>query len=149
MLEWHSTAKFVEHVEPRLFLLKLEGVSSAATSPARRGYTLELTQYDLWSLPSSVCIRIWPFGTRHCAASHNDIILYCSNIHTNSLTDGIHSSHIHVVLQVVIMLVIDKENDRALLSRQSRFVPRMWSCLAGFIEVQITACITFVIHSCV
>ncbi|PIN24342.1 NADH pyrophosphatase I of the Nudix family of hydrolase [Handroanthus impetiginosus] len=35
---------------------------------------------------------------------------------------------------VVIMLVIDKENDRALLSRQSRFVPRMWSCLAGFIE---------------
>ncbi|KNA13558.1 hypothetical protein SOVF_115600 [Spinacia oleracea] len=35
---------------------------------------------------------------------------------------------------VVIMLVIDKENDRALLSRQSRYVPRMWSCLAGFIE---------------
>ncbi|KAL9224002.1 hypothetical protein vseg_000078 [Gypsophila vaccaria] len=35
---------------------------------------------------------------------------------------------------VVIMLVIDKENDRALLSRQARFVPRMWSCLAGFIE---------------
>jgi NADH pyrophosphatase NudC (nudix superfamily) len=43
------------------------------------------------------------------------------------------------VLQVVIMLVIDKENDRALLSRQSRFVPRMWSCLAGFIEVQISS----------
>ncbi|CAN6457232.1 unnamed protein product [Victoria cruziana] len=35
---------------------------------------------------------------------------------------------------VVIMLVIDKENDRALLSRQSRYVPRMWSCLAGFLE---------------
>lgn len=35
---------------------------------------------------------------------------------------------------VVIMLVIDKENDRALLSRQARFVPRLWSCLAGFIE---------------
>ncbi|KAM7519295.1 hypothetical protein LguiB_018257 [Lonicera macranthoides] len=35
---------------------------------------------------------------------------------------------------VVIMLVIDKENDRALLSRQSRYVPRMWSCLAGFVE---------------
>ncbi|KAK4265101.1 hypothetical protein QN277_026197 [Acacia crassicarpa] len=35
---------------------------------------------------------------------------------------------------VVIMLVIDRENDRALLSKQSRFVPRMWSCLAGFIE---------------
>ncbi|CAL9101971.1 unnamed protein product [Musa textilis] len=35
---------------------------------------------------------------------------------------------------VVIMLVIDEENDRALLSHQSRFVPRMWSCLAGFIE---------------
>ncbi|CAL9059820.1 unnamed protein product [Musa banksii] len=35
---------------------------------------------------------------------------------------------------VVIMLVIDKENDCALLSHQSRFVPRMWSCLAGFIE---------------
>lgn len=40
-----------------------------------------------------------------------------------------------VVPQVVIMMVIDKENDRALLGRQSRFVPRMWSCLAGFIEV--------------
>ncbi|KDP32374.1 hypothetical protein JCGZ_13299 [Jatropha curcas] len=35
---------------------------------------------------------------------------------------------------VVIMLVIDRENDRVLLSRQARFVPRMWSCLAGFIE---------------
>ncbi|KAJ6742817.1 NUDIX FAMILY HYDROLASE [Salix viminalis] len=34
----------------------------------------------------------------------------------------------------VIMLVIDRENDRALLVRQSRFVPRMCSCLAGFIE---------------
>lgn len=33
------------------------------------------------------------------------------------------------------MLVIDKDNDSVLLSRQSRFVPRMWSCLAGFIEV--------------
>lgn len=33
------------------------------------------------------------------------------------------------------MLVIDKENDRVLLSRQSRFVPRLWSCLAGFTEV--------------
>jgi hypothetical protein len=40
-----------------------------------------------------------------------------------------------LLLQVVIMLVIDRENDRALLGRQSRFVPRMWSCLAGFIEV--------------
>lgn len=35
---------------------------------------------------------------------------------------------------VVIMLVIDQENDRALLSRQSRYVPRKWSCLAGFME---------------
>ncbi|KAJ9548679.1 hypothetical protein OSB04_021222 [Centaurea solstitialis] len=35
---------------------------------------------------------------------------------------------------VVIMLVIDKENDRALLSKGARFVPRMWSCLAGFLE---------------
>ncbi|KAM0933336.1 putative NAD(+) diphosphatase [Dioscorea sansibarensis] len=35
---------------------------------------------------------------------------------------------------VVIMLVIDRENDRSLLSRQFRFVPRMWSCLAGFVE---------------
>ncbi|TYJ24533.1 hypothetical protein E1A91_A08G266600v1 [Gossypium mustelinum] len=35
---------------------------------------------------------------------------------------------------VVIMLVIDRENNRVLLGRQSRFVPRMWSCLAGFIE---------------
>ncbi|CAA6671744.1 unnamed protein product [Spirodela intermedia] len=35
---------------------------------------------------------------------------------------------------VVIMLVIDKANDRVLLSRQSRYVPRMWSCLAGFTE---------------
>jgi len=47
-----------------------------------------------------------------------------------------HLSHVPCdVKQVVIMLVIDKENDRCLLSRQSKFVPRMWSCLAGFIEV--------------
>lgn len=34
------------------------------------------------------------------------------------------------------MLVIDKENDRALFSKQTRFVPRMWTCLAGFLEVR-------------
>jgi NAD+ diphosphatase len=33
---------------------------------------------------------------------------------------------------VVIMLAIDGE--RCLLGRQSRFAPRMWSCLAGFVE---------------
>jgi NAD+ diphosphatase len=33
---------------------------------------------------------------------------------------------------VVIMLAIDGE--RCLLGRQSRFPPRMWSCLAGFVE---------------
>lgn len=37
------------------------------------------------------------------------------------------------------MLVIDQENDRALLSRQSRYVPRKWSCLAGFMEVPFFA----------
>jgi NAD+ diphosphatase len=35
---------------------------------------------------------------------------------------------------VVIMLVIDRANDRCLLGRSPRFVPTMWSCLAGFIE---------------
>ncbi|KAG6549173.1 hypothetical protein Mapa_009399 [Marchantia paleacea] len=35
---------------------------------------------------------------------------------------------------VVIMLVIDKERDCVVLARQARFLPRMWSCLAGFIE---------------
>ncbi|XP_002977812.2 nudix hydrolase 19, chloroplastic [Selaginella moellendorffii] len=35
---------------------------------------------------------------------------------------------------VVIMLVIDPERDRALLAHQPKYVPRMWSCLAGFIE---------------
>jgi NAD+ diphosphatase len=33
---------------------------------------------------------------------------------------------------VVIMLVVDGE--RCLLGRQARFLPRMWSCLAGFVE---------------
>lgn len=33
---------------------------------------------------------------------------------------------------VVIMLAID--GNRCLLGRQSRFLPRMWSCLAGFVE---------------
>lgn len=45
------------------------------------------------------------------------------------------SLHLLFHKQVVIMLVVDKQRDRALLSRQSRFVPRMWSTLAGFIEV--------------
>ncbi|KAF7806366.1 nudix hydrolase 19, chloroplastic [Senna tora] len=35
---------------------------------------------------------------------------------------------------VVIMLVIDREKDCVLLGRKPSFVPRMWSCLAGFIE---------------
>ncbi|XVE54387.1 hypothetical protein DITRI_Ditri03aG0076800 [Diplodiscus trichospermus] len=48
--------------------------------------------------------------------------------------DSLAMSELAIAGHVVIMLVIDKENDRALLSRQSRFVPRMWSCLAGFIE---------------
>jgi NADH pyrophosphatase NudC (nudix superfamily) len=36
------------------------------------------------------------------------------------------------------MLVIDKERDCVILGRQSRFVARMWSCLAGFMEVGLS-----------
>jgi NAD+ diphosphatase len=35
---------------------------------------------------------------------------------------------------VVIMLVIDGVRERCLLGRSPRFVPTMWSCLAGFLE---------------
>jgi len=35
---------------------------------------------------------------------------------------------------VVIMLAIDVAGDRALLGRQARFAPGMYSCLAGFVE---------------
>jgi NAD+ diphosphatase len=35
---------------------------------------------------------------------------------------------------VVIMLVIDGARERCLLGRSPRFVPTIWSCLAGFIE---------------
>ncbi|KAL1289508.1 nudix hydrolase 19, chloroplastic [Arachis ipaensis] len=35
---------------------------------------------------------------------------------------------------VAIMLVIDRENDRALLAKRSKFVPRLWTCLSGFTE---------------
>lgn len=35
---------------------------------------------------------------------------------------------------VVIMLVVDRECDRCLLGHEARFVPNMWSTLAGFIE---------------
>ncbi len=35
---------------------------------------------------------------------------------------------------VVIMLSIDVAGDRALLGRQARFAPGMYSCLAGFVE---------------
>ncbi|KAE9609700.1 hypothetical protein Lal_00006825 [Lupinus albus] len=34
----------------------------------------------------------------------------------------------------VIMLVIDRENDRALLATRPKLIPRLWSCLAGFTE---------------
>ncbi|KAK1298204.1 hypothetical protein QJS10_CPB14g01090 [Acorus calamus] len=49
-------------------------------------------------------------------------------------TDETSMGELAIAGHVVIMLVIDKANDRALLSRPSRFVPRMWSCLSGFIE---------------
>jgi NAD+ diphosphatase len=42
------------------------------------------------------------------------------------------SEHFPRTDPVVIMLAIDGE--RCLLGRQSRFAPRMWSCLAGFVE---------------
>jgi NAD+ diphosphatase len=35
---------------------------------------------------------------------------------------------------VVIMLAIDTAGDRALMGRQARFAPGMYSCLAGFVE---------------
>jgi NAD+ diphosphatase len=35
---------------------------------------------------------------------------------------------------VVIMLAIDGQRERCLLGRSPRFLPTMWSCLAGFIE---------------
>jgi hypothetical protein len=44
------------------------------------------------------------------------------------------------------MLVIDKEKDCVVLGRQSRFVPRMWSCLAGFIEVKCASMVS-ILHA--
>ncbi len=35
---------------------------------------------------------------------------------------------------VVIMLIVDPQNDRCLLGHEARYVPNMWSTLAGFIE---------------
>jgi NADH pyrophosphatase NudC (nudix superfamily) len=122
LLEWHNMAKFCGACGA-MAVPKEAGrrVSSAATSPARRGCTP-----SSWS--SMTCaVLVWLLGTCSCAAYH-----WLYSVVIISLTDGIHSSHAHVVLQVVIMLVTNKENVRALLSRQSRFVPRVWSSLAGF-----------------
>ena len=35
---------------------------------------------------------------------------------------------------VVIMLIVDRAGDRCLLGHEARFVPNMWSTLAGFLE---------------
>jgi hypothetical protein len=70
---WNGTARqtSVGRVGQRLFLAKLEGESSAATSRAKRGYILELIQYVTCSLPHlcSVTDKI------HCASHCHGIIL--------------------------------------------------------------------------
>ncbi|KAK1434697.1 hypothetical protein QVD17_00446 [Tagetes erecta] len=76
----------------------------------------------------------WHNATRFCGACGEMLVSAEAGTRKQCIKDSCKKRIYPRVDPVVIMLVIDKENDRALLSRQSRFVPRMWSCLAGFLE---------------
>ncbi|KAJ4809636.1 NADH pyrophosphatase [Rhynchospora pubera] len=76
----------------------------------------------------------WHGLTKFCGSCGSKMIPISAGRRKQCTNDSCKKRIYPRVDPVVIMLVIDKENDRALLSRQSRFVPRMWSCLAGFIE---------------
>lgn len=76
----------------------------------------------------------WHNTTRFCGSCGDKLIPIEAGRRKQCISESCKKRIYPRVDPVVIMLVIDKENDRALLSKQSRFVPRMWSCLAGFLE---------------
>ncbi|KAJ6295812.1 hypothetical protein OIU76_026636 [Salix suchowensis] len=76
----------------------------------------------------------WHNISRHCGYCGEKTITMESRSQKQCSNESCKRKIYPRVDPVVIMLVIDRENDRVLLGRQSRFVPRMWSCLAGFIE---------------
>ncbi|KAK9071930.1 hypothetical protein SSX86_008361 [Deinandra increscens subsp. villosa] len=76
----------------------------------------------------------WHNTTRFCGSCGQKVIPIEAGRRKQCINESCKKRIYPRVDPAVIMLVIDKENDRALLSKQSRFVPRMWSCLAGFLE---------------
>lgn len=111
LLDWHRTSRFCGHCGER-------------TVPVEAGLQKECSNH---SCKLRIFPRVDPVRSRSSAL----IIVEFQHSRLCINAFGL----LGYSLQVVIMLVIDTENDRALLSRQSRYVPRKWSCLAGFMEV--------------
>lgn len=111
LLEWHKTSRFCGYC----------GTPTASVDAGRR------KQCTNGSCKKKIYPRVDP------------VWFHPSNYVTVQLVTLLTYVHMDYALeQVVIMLVIDKENDCALLSHKSRSSPRMWSCLAGFIEVWVS-----------
>ncbi|KAL5975283.1 hypothetical protein ACLOJK_031962 [Asimina triloba] len=106
LLEWHSISRFCGHC----------GSRTAAMDAGRRKQCIDpACKKRIYPRVDPVCDLPLPFVSLHLLHTLNSIHGYAFN-------------------QVVIMLVIDKDKDRALLGCRAKFALQMWSCLAGFIE---------------
>ncbi|PWA86008.1 NADH pyrophosphatase-like, NUDIX hydrolase domain-like protein [Artemisia annua] len=76
----------------------------------------------------------WHITSRYCGSCGEKLIPIEAGRRKQCTNESCKKKIYPRIDPVVIMLVIDKENDRALFSKMGRFVPRMWTCLSGFLE---------------
>jgi NAD+ diphosphatase len=89
-----------------------------------------LANEHLPSLATAKSLLIWNEKHRFCSNCGTETKSTQAGWRRECLSCGAH--HFPRTDPCVIMLAVD--NDRCLLGRSPRFLPNMWSCLAGFVE---------------
>lgn len=74
----------------------------------------------------------WHENTHHCGHCGGATIVKDGGWRRKCWACG--KDHFPRTDPVVIMLIVDPPNDRCLLGHEARFMPSMWSTLAGFLE---------------
>ncbi len=89
-----------------------------------------MTAADLGAMAQARSLCNWHLRHGHCSVCGAPSVMKIGGYRRDCPACG--AEHFPRTDPVVIMLAID--GDRALLGRQARFAPGMYSCLAGFVE---------------
>ncbi len=91
-----------------------------------------LPSEDLSVIGMAKALSHWHDNARHCGHCGGTTVVKDGGWKRSCWACG--REHFPRTDPVVIMLIVDPPGDRCLLGHEARFVPNMWSTLAGFIE---------------